>query len=80
LKIMVDHMDHICQLTGNTNHVGIGSDLDGAFGKEQCPIDIDTIADLQKLTSLLKNRGYVEDDIDRILSQNVTDFLLHIWS
>ena len=80
LKIMVDHMDHICQLTGNTNHVGIGSDLDGAFGKEQCPIDIDTIADLQKLTNLLKNRGYVEDDIDRILSQNVTDFLLRIWS
>jgi len=77
---MVDHMDHICQLTGNANHVGIGSDLDGAFGKEQCPIDLDTIADLQKLTSLLKNRGYVEDDIDRILSQNVTDFLLHIWS
>ncbi|MFC1634304.1 dipeptidase [Planctomycetota bacterium] len=79
LQIMVDHMDHICQLAGNTNHVGIGSDLDGAFGKEQCPIDLDTIADLQKLTSLLKNRGYVEDDIDRILSHNVTDFLLQIW-
>ncbi len=80
LKIMVDHMDHICQLTGNANHVGIGSDLDGAFGKEQCPIDLDTIADLQELTNLLKNRGYVEDDIDRILSQNFTNFLLQIWS
>jgi len=80
LKIMVDHMDHICQLTGNTNHIGIGSDLDGAFGKEQCPIDIDTIADLQKLTNLLENRGYVEDDINRILSQNFIDFLLQVWS
>ncbi|MHC4494432.1 MAG: dipeptidase [Planctomycetota bacterium] len=80
LQIMIDHMDHICQLAGNANHVGIGSDLDGAFGKEQCPIDLDTIADLQKLTDLLKNRGYVEDDIDRILSQNVIDFLLQIWS
>jgi len=80
LKIMVDHMDHICQLTGNANHVGIGSDLDGGFGKEQCPTDLDTIADLQKLTNLLKNRGYVEVDIDRILSQNFIDFLLQIWS
>lgn len=80
LKIMVDHMDHICQLTGNANHVGIGSDLDGGFGKEQCPTDLDTIADLQKLTNLLRNRGYVEDDINRILSQNFINFLLQIWS
>ncbi len=80
LKIMVDHIDHICQLTGNANHVGIGSDLDGGFGKEQCPTDLDTIADLQKLTNLLKNRGYVEDDIHRILSQNFINFLLQIWS
>ncbi len=80
LKIMVDHMDHICQLTGNANHVGIGSDLDGGFGKEQCPTDLDTIADLQKLTNLLKNRGYVEDDINRILSLNFINFLLQIWS
>jgi len=80
LKTMIDHMDHICQLTGNANHVGIGSDLDGGFGKEQCPADLDTIADLQKLTNLLKNRGYVEDDINRILSQNFINFLLQIWS
>ena len=80
LQIMVDHMDHICQLTGNTNHFGIGSDLDGAFGIEQCPIDLDTIADLQRLPNLLKNRGYAEDDIDRILSQNFMSFLLQIWS
>jgi membrane dipeptidase len=80
LEIMVDHMDHICQLTGNANHLGIGSDLDGAFGKEQCPIDLDTIADLQKLPTLLKNRGYTEDDINRILSQNFIRFLSQVWS
>lgn len=80
LQNMVDHMDHICQLAGNANHVGIGSDLDGAFGKEQCPMDLDTIADLQKLPDLLGERGYVEADIYRILSQNFVDFLLHIWS
>jgi membrane dipeptidase len=80
LKIMLDHMDHICQLAGNAHHVGIGSDLDGAFGKEQCPTDLDTIADLQKLTTLLKDRGYVEDDVNRILSQNFLDLLLRAWS
>jgi membrane dipeptidase len=80
LEIMVDHMDHICQLIGNANHVGIGSDLDGAFGKEQCPIDLDTIADLQKLVNLLKRRGYGDDDINRILSQNFVRFLLQVWS
>src|SRR5688572_31892446 len=41
--------DHICQIAGDANHIGIGSDLDGAFGKEQSPMDIETIADLQKI-------------------------------
>lgn len=57
LHKMIDHIDHICQLAGNTLHVGIGSDLDGAFGKEQSPYDIDTIADLQKIPILLLERG-----------------------
>lgn len=80
LQTAVDHIDHICQLMGNANHVGIGSDLDGAFGKEQCPADLDTIADLQKFTDQLKSRGYQDDDIYRIMSQNVIDFLLKIWA
>lgn len=52
LEIMIDHLDHICQVAGNALHIGIGSDLDGAFGKEQCPYDLETIADLQKLPAL----------------------------
>lgn len=80
LQTMLDHMDHICQLAGNASHVGIGSDLDGGFGKEQCPTDLDTIADLQKLPNLLKQRAYVEEDVNRILSQNLVTFLLRTWS
>jgi membrane dipeptidase len=49
LEKMIDHMDHICQVAGNALHIGIGTDLDGAFGKEQCPYDLETIADLQKM-------------------------------
>ncbi|WP_020570275.1 dipeptidase [Neolewinella persica] len=70
LDQMIDHMDHICQLAGNVNHVAIGTDLDGGFGTEQGPLDVDTIADLQKLTSLLSARGYAEAEITSILSGN----------
>ena len=56
-------MDYICQLAGNTFHIGIGSDLDGAFGTEQCPYDLDTIADLQKLVSIFRDHGYSENDL-----------------
>ncbi|MEP0133686.1 MAG: membrane dipeptidase [Eudoraea sp.] len=80
LEIMVDHIDHICQLAGNTLHVGIGTDLDGGFGKEQSPADIDTIADLQKLPDLLHKRGYNNEDIENIMHANFIRFLRNTWS
>lgn len=70
LKHMVDHMDHICQLAGSAKHVALGTDLDGGYGKEQCPSDLDTIADLQKLQDLLRARGYDEQAIKGIFSEN----------
>ncbi len=79
LEVMLDHIGHICQLAGNARHVGIGTDLDGGFGKEQCPADIDTIAGLQKLPGLLEKRGYSETDIKNILHQNWIDFLRRAW-
>jgi membrane dipeptidase len=75
LKLMINNIDHICQLTGNSFHAGIGSDLDGAFGREQCPYDLDTIADLQKIPSLLSDIGYSSSDIKNILSDNWIRFL-----
>jgi len=63
LDIMVNNIDHICQLAGNSLHAGIGSDLDGGYGTEQCPHDLDTIADLQKLPDLLRAKGYSDEDI-----------------
>ncbi|WP_297705670.1 membrane dipeptidase [uncultured Eudoraea sp.] len=80
LEIMVDHIDHICQLAGNALHVGIGTDLDGGFGKEQSPADIDTIADLQKLPDLLHKRGYNTGDIENIMHVNFIRFLRKTWS
>jgi len=79
LNTLIDHLDHICQISGNTFHVGIGSDLDGAFGKEQCPHDLDTISDLQKLPELLMARGYSEGDVENIMHKNFIRFLKEAW-
>jgi len=75
LEVMADHMDYICRIAGNTKHVAIGSDLDGAFGTEQCPYDLKTIADLQKIPGILRKRGYADDDIRGIVGGNLIGFL-----
>ena len=80
LQQMIDNIDHICQLAGNSLHVGIGTDLDGGFGKEQTPKDLDTIADLQKIPSMLADRGYSETDIKNIMHQNFISFLQRVWN
>ena len=79
LNQMINNIDHICQLSGNSLHVGIGSDLDGAFGKEQCPGDLDTITDLQKVPQMLSDKGYTEEDINNIMHQNFISFLKKTW-
>jgi membrane dipeptidase len=79
LEKLIDHMDHICQIAGNSHHIAIGSDLDGAFGKEQSPYDIETIADLQKLPDLLAKRGYSPEDISNVLYGNWLRFLRKAW-
>ena len=79
MEQVADHIDHVCQIAGNARHAAIGSDLDGAFGAEQCPADVDTIADLQKLPAILKRRGYSDDDITGVMSGNWIRFLRKIW-
>ena len=75
LSTVVDHIDHICQVAGDASHVGIGSDLDGAFGTEQTAADLDTIADLARLPGLLAARGYTPADVAAIASGNFVRFL-----
>jgi len=79
LEKLIDHMDHICQIAGNALHIGIGSDLDGAFGKEQCPYDIETIADISKMEGLLAKRGYSGFDISNVMHGNWLRFLRKNW-
>lgn len=70
LEAIADHLDYICQLAGNHRHVAIGTDLDGGYGSEQSPVEIESIADVQKFANLLARRGYSSDAIDDIFHGN----------
>jgi membrane dipeptidase len=79
LERMIDHIDRVCQLAGNAGHAAIGTDLDGGFGREQSPVDLDTIADLQRVPDLLRRRGYDEDAVRGILYRNWVRFFEKAW-
>ena len=75
LDDVVNHIDHICQVACGARHIGLGSDLDGAFGREQTPLDVDTIADLRRLPGLLMARGYSAGDAQNFAHGNFLHFL-----
>jgi membrane dipeptidase len=79
LEAVVDHLDHLCQLAGSSRHAALGTDLDGGFGREQSPVDLDTVADLQRIPELLIARGYGGEDIEAIMHGNWLRFLRRIW-
>jgi membrane dipeptidase len=80
LETVIDHIDHVCQLAGNTRHAALGTDLDGGFGREQSPMDLDSIADLNRFADLLRKRGYQQDDIRGILHGNWVRFFREAWN
>ena len=70
LETIADHIDYICQIAGNSRHVGWGTDFDGGFGLEHIPEEMDSIADLQKVAGVLAGRGYNDADIAAIFGGN----------
>lgn len=80
LEDVVAQIDHVCQLAGSSDHAAIGSDLDGGFGREQSPADLNTIADLQKIAEILSARGYTDDDVKAIMHGNWLRLLRRAWS
>ena len=80
LASVADHIDHVCQLAGSTRHAAIGSDLDGGYGTEQTPGDLDTIADLQELDGLLRAKGYKTEDIEAVFHGNWLRFFREVLS
>ncbi len=75
LDALIAHIDHICQLAGNSLHAGIGSDFDGGFGLQSIPPELDSIADLPLIATKLMERGYTETDAENVLGGNWLRFL-----
>jgi membrane dipeptidase len=63
-------IDHVCQVVGDADHAGLGSDFDGGFGAESAPAGMDTIADLQRVGDALSDLHYDEAQIAAILGGN----------
>jgi membrane dipeptidase len=66
LTLLIKHIDYIAKLIG-VDHVGIGSDFDGA---PSYPLGMDDVTDYPKITAELLKLGYTEKDIDKILGGN----------
>lgn len=75
LDAVADAIDAVCRVAGDAAHVGIGSDFDGGQGAESAPSELDTIADLPKLSSTLARRGFDESDIAAVMGGNWLRFL-----
>ena len=70
LADLADHIDHVCQLAGDSLHAGIGGDTDGQGGRDGAPCEIDTVADYQELAGVLDRRGYAQQDIANVMFRN----------
>lgn len=75
LATVVKHIRHICDVAGDTMHVGIGSDFDGALGMESIPLEMDTAADLPRIADALAEAHFADKEIDSILGGNWLRFL-----
>jgi membrane dipeptidase len=80
LEHVVAHIDHICQVVGDAQHVGLGSDFDGGFGSADIPAEMDSAADLPLIGKALAAHGYETADITDILGGNWLRFLRQVWS
>jgi membrane dipeptidase len=70
LKDVAAHIKHMCDLIGNPNHVGLGTDMDGGLGREQIPIEIETSADLPRVAEALSAARFSDEDVIAIMGEN----------
>jgi membrane dipeptidase len=72
----VRHIEHICQLTGSKNHIGLGSDMDGGFGADGLPEGINTPTEMARITEALAENNWTEQEIAGFMHANWQRF----WS
>lgn len=64
---VIDHIDHIVKVAG-IDHVGLGSDYDGV---SRLPVQLEDVSCYPLITQALLDRGYSEEDIKKILGENL---------
>jgi membrane dipeptidase len=67
---VVNHVKHICDLAGNDQHVGLGTDMDGGLGRDEIPQEIVTAADLPRVADALSAAGFADDAVRSIVAKN----------
>lgn len=72
----VRHIEHVCELSGSRNYIGLGSDMDGGFGADGLPEGINTPNDLMKICEALSARDWSDRDIAGFMHGNWERF----WS
>ena len=74
IETVADHIEYIANLAG-VEHVGIGSDFDGAA----MPMDLKDASMLPRLKEVLRRRGYSEGDIEKIMGKNTLRVMMEVW-
>ena len=74
LADLIPHIRRICDLAGDANHVGLGTDMDGGIGAERLPSEIRTSADLPRVADALASASFSDDNIRAILGYNWLGF------
>ncbi|MFN6402191.1 MAG: dipeptidase [Planctomycetota bacterium] len=71
LEQAVDQICHVRDLAhGSIANVGIGTDLDGGYGCEQTPADLNKYRDVHKLAPLMQSRGFSDEEIQAVFYGN----------
>ncbi len=63
LEHVVAHVKRVCDLTGSMRHVALGSDMDGGFGADRLPTDVNGPRDLVRIAEALSGGGFSDEDI-----------------
>ncbi|MFC1728919.1 M20/M25/M40 family metallo-hydrolase [candidate division KSB1 bacterium] len=75
VKTVVDHIDHVVEVTGSYDHVGLGSDFDGITST---PAGLEDTGKILNITQELFNRGYTEENIRKVLGGNFVRILRQV--
>jgi len=78
LERAIDQIEHVCQLSGSIRHVGLGSDLDGGYGFEQTPADLNRYRDLLSMIASMQRRGFPMPDIEAFFHGNWLRFFSQV--